>query len=130
MRLWIAAAVASLALSCVWALPASAAEVVLLATRSVPDHSDTDTVELPGGKAFWEVRLCVANRSVNFHDVDIYFANGGQQDVELRAVVPAGECTRWIDLAGDSRRNLTRIVMRYDAVSGGAQAVVSVYGRF
>jgi len=109
---------------------AQAESVVLLATRSVPDHSDTDTIELPGSQTFRDVRLCVGNRSVNFHDLDIYFANGGHQDVSMRTMINPGECTRWIDLAGDGMRNITRIVMSYDAISGGAQAVVSVYGRF
>lgn len=44
-------------------------------------------------------------------------------------MINPGECTRWINLAGQ-RRNIARIVMRYDTLNNvGGQAVVTAFGR-
>lgn len=108
------------------ALPAAAE--VLLGTKYVRDLSDTDVLDVNNANLYSAVKLCVAQRAVNFHDIDIHFANGGKQDAPVRLVVGVGECTRWIDLNGD-QRHITRIVLRYDAISGGVQAIVRAYGR-
>lgn len=108
------------------ALPARADD--LLGTRYVRDRSDTDVIEVNSANLYGAVKLCVAQRAVNFHDIDLHFANGGKQDAPVRLVVGVGGCTRWIDLNGE-RRRITKIVLRYDAISGGAQAVVMAYGR-
>jgi len=117
------AAIAAVAL----AAPPAAAEDVL-GTRYVRDRSDTDVIDVSNANLYSAVKLCVAQRAVNFHDLDIHFANGGKQDAAIRLVVGVGECTRWIDLNGDQRR-INKIVMRYDAISGGVQAVVTAYGK-
>jgi len=100
----------------------------LLGTRYVRDRSDTDVIDVNTANLYNAVKLCVAQRAVNFHDLDIHFANGGKQDAPLRYVIGVGECSRWIDLNGEQRR-ITKIVMRYDAISGGVQAVVMAYGK-
>ncbi len=107
------------------ATPALADDV--LGSRKVRDHSDTDTIDVSNGKLYTAVKLCVTQRAVNFHDVDFFFANGGHQDADVRLVVGIGECTRWIDLNGGAR-HLNRIVLKYDAISGGVQAIVTAYG--
>ena len=108
------------------ATPALADDV--LGTRYVRDRSDTDVIDVSNAKLYSAVKLCVAQRAVNFHDLDIHFANGGMQDAPLRYVIGVGECSRWIDLNGE-QRHITKIVMRYDAISGGAQAIVTAYGK-
>ena len=106
----------------------SAAAEDVLGTRYVRDRSDTDVIDVYNASLYSAVKLCVAQRAVNFHDLDIHFANGGKQDADVRLVVGVGECTRWIDLNGD-RRHVNKIVMRYDAISGGVQAIVTAYGK-
>jgi hypothetical protein len=114
------------ALALTAAAPAMAEE--LLGTRYVRDRSDTDVIDVTNANLYSAVKLCVAQRAVNFHDLDIHFANGGKQDAALRLVIGVGECSRWIDLNG-GQRHITKIVMRYDAISGGVQAIVRAYGK-
>ena len=100
-----------------------------LGSRTVADHTEVDNIQVTGARRHGAVRLCVQHRSVNFRDVDIHFANGGHQDVAVRAIIGPGECTRWINLSGE-RRNITRITLRYQTiVNAGQQAIVSAFGR-
>ncbi len=109
--------------------PARAQQGILLGARTVADLSETDVISVPGGQGYSSVRLCVAQRAVHFRDLDIVFANGARQDASIRRLIGAGECTRWIDLAGE-RRNIARIVMRYDTLRNiGVQAVITAFGR-
>lgn len=106
-----------------------AAEGTFLGSRTVAYGSERDTIEVPGGALYNFVRLCVADRGINFYDLNFRFANGGHQDAAVRVYVGPGECTRWIDLKGDAR-NLARIVMWYETHgSSGARATVSAYGK-
>ncbi len=108
------------------ASPALAEDV--LGSRKVTDHSDTDVIDVSNAKLYTAIKVCVAQRAVDFHDLDVWFANGGHQDADLRHHIGIGECSRWIDLAGGAR-HIDRIVMKYDAISGGVQAIVTAYGR-
>ena len=55
---------------------------------------------LPGVTRQREIRLCAMNAPLHLRDFDIRFANGGRQDVNTRVVLPAGRCTRAVDLRG------------------------------
>jgi hypothetical protein len=108
---------------------AQAAEGTFLGSRTVSYGSERDTIEVPGGALYNLVRLCVAERAINFYDLNFRFANGGHQDAAVKVRIGPGECTRWIDLKGEDR-NLVRIVMWYETFgSSGARAVVSAYGK-
>ena len=123
---WIPLAVA-MAISATLVAPANAETV--LGSRKVAYKSETDVIPVPGKKRFRAVRLCVSNHAVRFRDVDVVFGNGGRDDKAVRRVIPAGECTRWMDLRGGAR-NIRRIVLRYDTYGDkGARAVVTAFGR-
>lgn len=101
----------------------------LIGVRQVTDRVENDSIVLPGPRDFRQIKFCVARNPVEFHDTDVYFANGGHQDVAMRERVPAGGCTRDIDLVGGDR-NITRIDFRYEETSARrARATVRVYGR-
>ncbi len=118
-----------LALTLAATLASPAAADVLLGSRVVADHSETDIIQAPGNARYGSVRVCVAHRAVHFRDLDIVFQNGGRQDAAIRALIGPGGCTRWIDLNGP-RRNINRVVLRYDAlINAGTQPVVSAYAR-
>jgi len=85
-----------------------------LGTRHVRDAVDSDSINLPGNRKFDRIRICVYGRPVHFIDVNVHFANGGVQDVPVRAVIRPGQCTRVIDLNGDDR-NITAVHMVYEA---------------
>ena len=79
------------------------------------DGRDSDTITLPGFTRQRAIRLCAINQPLGLRDFDIRFANGGRQDVNTRAVLRAGTCTRAIDLRGN-RRDITSVRLRYDAI--------------
>lgn len=76
------------------------------------DGRDNDRVYAPGYTRQRAVRLCAMNRPLNLRDFDIRFANGGRQDVDTRAVLRAGTCTRAVDLRGN-RRDIHSVRLRY-----------------
>ena len=80
------------------------------------DGRDSDTVTLPGITRQREIRVCALNAPLRLRDVDIRFANGGRQDVNTRAVLNAGTCTRAVDLRGN-RRDVTAVRLRYEPVA-------------
>jgi hypothetical protein len=107
--------------------PAQAAWVQI-AERIVTDRFDVDNIVLPGPVRYTRVKVCVTNNPVHFYDMDIFFANGGHQDVSLRQRLNNGECTRNIDLNGGAR-NINRIKFKYEEDSWFlGRAVVRVYG--
>ena len=79
------------------------------------DGRDTDMINLPGSTRQREIRLCAINQPLGLRDFDIRFANGGRQDVDTRAVLKAGTCTRAVDLNGN-RRDIASIRLRYDPI--------------
>ena len=110
VRILIAAAAAAALL----VSPASAWD--LLGTRDVRDAVDRDVIVVEGARQFQRIRLCAYERPVHIIDLDVHFANGGHQDVSVRARIRPGDCTRAIDLVGDDR-NITRVAMVYEETS-------------
>ena len=80
------------------------------------DGRDTDTIALPGFTRQREVRVCALNAPLRLRAFDIRFANGGRQDVNTRAVLNAGTCTRAVNLRGN-RRDIASVRLRYEPVA-------------
>ena len=87
------------------------------------DGRDSDRIRLPGVTRQREIRLCAMNAPLRLRDFDIRFANGGRQDVNTRAVLPAGRCTRAVDLRGN-RRDIESIRLRYEPIARTAMRPV------
>jgi hypothetical protein len=85
-----------------------------LGTRHVRDAVDSDAIVLPGNRKFDRIRICAYGRPVHFLDLKVRFANGGVQDVPVRAIIRPGQCTRVIDLVGEDR-NIASVDMVYEA---------------
>jgi hypothetical protein len=79
------------------------------------DGRDSDTIRLPGVTRQREVRLCAMNAPLRLRDFDIRFANGSRQDVNTRVTLPAGRCTRAVDLKGN-RRDVEAVRLRYEPI--------------
>ena len=93
------------------------------------DGRDSDTIRLPGITRQRAIRLCSMNAPLRLRDFDVRFANGGRQDVNARAVLPAGRCTRAIDLRGN-RRDIESVRLRYEPFRRGyARPVVRIQVR-
>ena len=84
-----------------------------IAQLNVRDRVDVDTVNLPGNREFSRLKFCVYRHPVHFIDIDIWFRNGGHQDINTRFQINPRECTRVIDLDG-GRRNIDHIVLKYE----------------
>lgn len=83
------------------------------------DGRDSDTIRLPGITRQSSIRLCAINQPLRLRDFDIRFANGARQDVNTRAVLRAGTCTRAVDLRGN-RRDIEAVRLRYDPIRRAA----------
>lgn len=107
------------------------AQWVLLGSQTVTDRADHDTIRVTGAKGtFTAVKFEVRQRAVDFHRVVIHFANGGDQNVELRNTIRAGGESRVIDIDG-ADRVIRSIDFWYDAktLGRGGRAIVRVLGR-
>ena len=83
------------------------------------DGRDNDRINLPGRTRQSAIRLCAMNQPLRLRDFDIRFENGGRQDVNARAVLRPGTCTRAVDLRGN-RRDIASIRLRYDPITRAA----------
>ena len=80
--------------------------------RDVGNRADHDVVQLNGHRLYDRIKLCVYRNPVHFMDLNVSFNNGGDQPVPVRSLIPAGGCTRVIDLSG-GQRDIARIDMIY-----------------
>ncbi len=111
------------------ALRAQARDWVFLGERAVTDRLDHDLIPVTIARGdFTAIKITVRRAAVDFHRVVVHFANGGDQEVELRATIPAGGESRAIDLrAGD--RVIRSVEFWYDARTvRGRRAVVRLHG--
>ncbi len=101
----------------------------LIGSRVVTDKVDRDVIYLNGPRRFKEIRFCVFRNPVRFYDVDIRFANGGNQDIKIAKRINPGHCTRAINLRGPSR-DIAHIKFIYEEASVKLRrATVRVFGR-
>ncbi len=89
-----------------------------VAFTTVRGGTDVDRINVPGGRRWHEVRLCVFNAPLRMRDFDIRFDNGQRQDVGVRERIGAGRCTRNIDLNGRVR-DVDWIRLRYEPIRRG-----------
>jgi hypothetical protein len=100
-----------------------------IAYKTVNGGTDVDRINVPGGRRWHQVRLCVFNAPLRMRDFDIRFDNGQRQDVSVRQRIAAGTCTRNIDLLG-STRDIDWIRLKYEPIARGfARPIVRVQAR-
>jgi hypothetical protein len=76
---------------------------------------DSDTIRLRGHIRERRIRVCAMNQPLHLRDVDVRFANGRRQDINTRAVLRPGTCTRAVDLRG-TRRDIASVRLRYEPI--------------
>jgi hypothetical protein len=79
------------------------------------DGRDSDTIRMRGPVRERAIRICAINQPLHLRDFDIRYQNGGHQDVNTRAVLRAGTCTRAVDLRG-GRRDINAVRLRYEPI--------------
>jgi hypothetical protein len=93
----------------------------IIGTKVVNGARDSDTIYTPGARRFRQIRVCVQGGPIVLRDLDLYFANGGHQDVRTRERLNAGTCTRDINLNG-RWRDLNRVHMKYGQLARGMRS--------
>jgi hypothetical protein len=79
------------------------------------DGRDSDTIRMRGHIRERRIRVCAINQPLHLRDFDIRYQNGGHQNVNTRAVLRAGTCTRAVDLRGN-RRDISVVRLRYSPI--------------
>ena len=100
----------------------------LIGFKTVAAHTDTDVIRVNPGREFRMIQICSFDAPTHMIDVDIWFRNGEHQDVDLRAKLRRGTCSRAIDLRGGDR-HITEIRLRYARVHHGRVPLIRVMGR-
>jgi hypothetical protein len=107
----------------------------LIGAREVSFRAERDTIFAQGRDRHRQVMICVYRAPVRMLDVDVRFKNGGRQDLAVRDVIGAGQCTRAIDLKG-KRRDIQSVSLSYKTIANfrphnrfPSTAVVRVYAR-
>ncbi len=102
---------------------------VLLGTRTVGANVETDTIPVGVDRGqFDRLYVKVLNNALNILDLRVNYTVGADEDIPMRAVIPAGGNSRVIDLKGGDRR-ITNIRLTYQKITVGGPAVVEVYGQ-
>ena len=73
---------------------------------------DRDTIRVPGTARYRQLRVCVFDGPIEMRDVDVWFRNGGHQDIGTRSLMRSGTCTRNLDLRG-RRRDVSYVRLGY-----------------
>ncbi len=107
----------------------------VIGSTQVSFRTERDTVRVRGYERHRQIMVCVYNKPVRFLDMDVRFGNGRSQDVGVRSVIGAGQCTRAIDLNGRNR-DIRSVSFAYKTIPGFRQigrlaqpATVRVYAR-
>jgi hypothetical protein len=87
------------------------------------DGRDSDTIRVRGHIRERSIRLCAINAPLHLRDFDIRYENRQRQDVNTRAVLRAGTCTRAVDLRGN-RRDIDAVRLRYEPIYRASQRPV------
>jgi len=100
---------------------------VLLGCQQVGLQLDRDVIRVGGQRGtFRAIRLLTAGDNVHMLDLKVVYGNGAPDDIPVRALIPAGQATRPLDLRGFDRV-IDRIEMIYQTQAGG-HAIVCAEG--
>lgn len=109
--------------------PQAAGEWVLLGERNVDRTMDHDVIVVTAREGdFNRIALRVQGALVEFSKVEVHYANGKTQEVNMRERVGAGGESRAIDLNG-TERVIERVAFNYKTDDAtGPKAVVQLWG--
>ena len=102
---------------------------VLLGQRTVDHRADHDQITVTKREGdFHRIALRVEGAPVQFYKVEVHYANGQVQEVELKDEIQAGSQSRAIDLTG-KERVIESVVFNYRTDDIRDQkAVVELWG--
>jgi hypothetical protein len=102
---------------------------VLLGTRTVGANVEVDTIPVGADRGqFDRLYVRVMGNALNILDMRVNYTVGADEDIPLRAIIPAGGSSRVIDLRGGDRR-IAAIRLTYQKITVGGPATVEVFGQ-
>lgn len=105
---------------------------VRLGSARAGKNSDKDIINAYGSYRYSKVKLCVRRADVAFHDAQVVFVRGGQQDLRLRYKVKRGQCTRELNLRGGRSSDIRYVYLYFrqaDNILNWRTAEVDLYAR-
>ena len=93
----------------------------IIGFKVVNGGSDTDWIYTPGARLFRQIRVCALDGPITLRDLDVYYADGGHDDINTRDVLLPGTCTRPLDLRGYGR-DIERIRLKYGQIDRSLRA--------
>lgn len=102
-----------------------------LGQRKVNYSLDRDEIMVTARDGrFSAVKLKVRKGAINMHKMTIHFGDGTKQQVNLRNKIPAGGETRVVNLKGNKKRVIRKVVFWYDTKNlANKRATVELWGR-
>jgi hypothetical protein len=102
----------------------------LLGSAKVNGNVDHDEIFVTATRGdFTAIKLFVENEGIDFDRVVVHFANGGQDEMQIRNFIPAGGETRVLDLKGGDRI-IRKVVFFYKSnPATKRKGKVVLYGR-
>ena len=102
---------------------------VHLGQSNVDGRADHDRIAVRTRGRFSAIQLGIKGGAIEFQRVVVHFANGQDQEVEVRDRIDAGGKTRVIDLPGD-RRDITSVEFWYGKPNWRSRrATLNLWGR-
>lgn len=101
-----------------------------LGERKVNRIADRDTIIVGNNEGgFRQLRIHVLENSIHIEQLTVVYGNGANDDLPVRALIPAGGKSRVIDLKG-GKRNIRRVEMVFQSIRNGkGRATVEVWAR-
>ena len=101
-----------------------------LGSKEVTDRAESDVFHLSTEGQFRALRFRVTRAPVRFYRMEVTYANGEKDNIEIRSLIRAGGNSRVIDLRGRDRF-LRSVKFWYEAASvgRGRKASVTLFGR-
>jgi hypothetical protein len=84
----------------------------VLGRATVDDGKDKDEFKIEGADRFRNLRVKAQKQDIEMKDMDVYYEDGGKEDIEVKSVIKAGSQTRPLPLKGDSKR-IKRVEFSY-----------------
>lgn len=109
---------------------AQAATWVYLGSRRVNGLLDFDRIHVGASRGLFDkIRLKVVGNHLMIYDLDVRYANGANDDIPVRTLIPQGGMTRVIDLRANNRfiRNVRFTYGKFP--NGNGPTYVELYGR-
>lgn len=85
---------------------------------SVRDHADRDTANVSDPALYRQVMVCAERNTVRLRRAEVQLGNRRWQRIFLPLVIAPGQCSKAVDLAGNSRR-IRAVRFEYEAWTPG-----------